>query len=214
MIFCLHSFLQSDMIFVVLFNRIIIGASTLFETKSTSNIKNTLTVQKSRIKRIAIDYLCAALLILLLNAICLIVALTLEDKAHANRILYAVIPCLSVFFAVLLFFSIKRFFLFHAFDRARFYNECKIKIDCKRVKFTTYTTIRTSLPDIIAIVFVDIDRKKYVYVLPNQLICTKKARVEVRKKCAGRSVEFICYNNTKMIKSCDILNQTLNSDLT
>ncbi len=173
-------------------------------TKPTSNTTNTLAIQKSRVKRIAVDYLGAALLVLLIDIIVLIVALTLENKAHANGILYGAIPILSVFGAVLLFFSIKRFLLLRVFNRARFDNEHIVKIDCKSIGFIFYTRAR-DLVDVLGIKFVDINCQKYVYVLPNELIDSKIAREEVRRKCVGKAIELVCYKDTKMIKHCEVL---------
>ncbi len=177
--------------------------------KPTSNTTNTLAIQKCRVKRIAVDYLGVALLMLLCDIIVLIVALTQDDKDYANRIFYAVIPILSVICAIFLFFSINRFLLLHAFNRARFYNEYTIKIDCKKIRFITYTRVR-DITDIIGIKFVDINCQKYVYVLPKEIIDSKNTREEMRQKCVSKTIELICYKGTKMIKGCDVLNLSSN----
>ncbi len=177
--------------------------------KPMLNTSNTLTLQKSRLKRIAADYLGVALLVLFLGIIVLIVALTQNDKDYANRILYFVIPILSVLCAVFLFFSIKRFLLFRAFKRARFNNEYVIKIECKNIRFITYTRVR-DITDVIGIKFVDIKSQKYVYILPKEIIDSKIARKEVRQKCVGKTIELICYKGTKMIKGCEVLSQLSN----
>jgi len=172
--------------------------------ESTSNTLNTLVVQKQRLKRIAVDYLYSALFMLLVDIVVLIVALTLKDKVHANRILYIAIPILSVLCAVFLFFSIKRFLLLNAFKSARFDSERAIKIDCKSVRFITHPEKRTFIV-IICIIFVDINGQKYVYVLPEESVDSKTAREKVRQLCEGKAVELICYDDTKMVKHCDIL---------
>lgn len=172
--------------------------------KPMSNTTNTLAIQKSRIKRFGIDYLCVALFMLLIDIIVLIAALTLEDKVHANRILYIAIPIISFFCAVFLFLAIKRFLLLFAFDRARINKEYTIKIDCKSIRFIIYTKIR-SLDYVIGIIFVDLSGQKYVYVLPDDLLDSKNIRATLRQKCVGKTVELICYNDTKMIKRCDVL---------
>ncbi len=169
------------------------------------NTLNTLAVQKQRLKRISVDFLGAASFTLLIDVILLIVALTLNDKVHANRILYFAIPILSVLCAVFSFFSIKRFLLLNALKSARFDSEYTIKINCKNVRFITHPQAK-NLAGIIGVIFVDINGQKYVYVLPDELIDSKIARAEVRQHCEGKTVESICYNDTKLIKSYNVLN--------
>ena len=86
------------------------------KSQNKSILKNTLEVQKDSIKRVALDYLGVALLSLCLSVIVLIVALVLDDKAHANRILYIALPILTVGTVISLFFAIKRFTLLHALN--------------------------------------------------------------------------------------------------
>lgn len=164
--------------------------------KAMSSTVNKLDDQKRRIKRIAVDYLYAALFMLLIDIIVLIVALTLDDKVHTNRILFIAIPILSGFCAIFLFFSIKLFLLFRAFNKARFNDEYLIKIDCKSVKFITYARAR-SIVGIIGIKFIDTNSEKYIYILPDELGDSKIERAETRRKYVGKTVELRCYNDTK-----------------
>ncbi len=177
-------------------------------SKRANIISNTLTAQKSRIKRVAFDYLFAAFLFLIVDIIVLIIVFTSKDKAYASRILYIVIPTLSAFCVIFLCFSAKRFLLLYAYKRARFEYEVVIDINCKNIRFITYTSAR-SLVEIIGIIFVDENSKRYVYILPDKLSDSTITRKKIRQKCVGNAIELVCYEKTNMIKHCNGLDLPL-----
>ncbi|MDE5593522.1 MAG: hypothetical protein K2I75_06285 [Clostridiales bacterium] len=162
-------------------------------------LKNTLEVQKNSIKRVTLDYFGVALLFLCLSVIVLVVALVLDDKAHANRILYIALPILSVFTIIFLFLTIKRFMLLHTINRVRYENEETVNIECANVRFISHAIVR-GFSEIKVIVFVDLNNKKYVYILPNNICNSKDARSNIRLKCKGQSIELVCYKSTRMVK--------------
>ncbi|MDE6618152.1 MAG: hypothetical protein K2K13_03915 [Clostridiales bacterium] len=169
------------------------------KSQNKSILKNTLEVQKDSIKRVALDYFGVALLSLCLSVIVLVVALVLDDKAQANRIFYIALPILTVVTVISLFFAIKRFVLLHALNQAQYENEETVSIECAKVRFISQTITR-GLYKINGIVFTDLNNKKYVYILADNIFNSKNIRNDIRLKCKGQSIEFVCYKSTRMVK--------------
>lgn len=160
---------------------------------------NVLAEQKKTVKRAAKDYLYTSLLFLFLSVIVLIVALTLDDKAHASGILYGVFPCLTVIVAVFLIFSIRRFCTVRAFNRIKSRSEETVCIDCKKIRFIRHPVSRF-LINLIGVALIDVNRKKYIYILPRPTCYDKDVRDDLRSKCVGKTVEMTCYKDTRAVK--------------
>ena len=174
--------------------------------KSTNKsiITSTLGAQKRTVKRAALDYLGAALLFLLICIVALIVGLTLDDGAHARSILCGALPILSVFFTAFAFFAVKRFLILGTLSRVRTESGETVNVDCQRVRFITHARTRSSF-DVIAIILIDTNRQKYIYVLPHSVDECKSTRADVSDKCVGKTVEAVCYTGTRIIKDCGVI---------
>ena len=159
-----------------------------------------LACQKKIIKRAAVDFLAVAIMFLTVASIVLIVALTLEDKEHANRILFIAFPGLLAFCVVFAAFAIKRFSMFSSLDRLA--TDCSetIKFDCKTFRYITYAKSKFH-SEIIGIVFKDAERQKFIYILPEPIYDCKTVREQIRRKCVGKQVETECYYDTYFVKS-------------
>lgn len=172
------------------------------ESKSHSTKNGTLAAQKKTVKRIALDFLGAALLLFAMSVIVLTVALTLDDKTHANSILYGALPIVFVLFAVFLFFSVKRFVLFRSFDKIRSKGEEVVTVDCEKLRFITHAVSR-SYAVLIGVVFIAANRKKYVYILPDAKSNDNNTRADMRSKCLGKTLEITCYKGSRLVKYFD-----------
>ena len=168
-----------------------------------SFLKDTLDAQKRTVKRIAVDWMGAAILFLFLDIVVLIIALTLYDKEHANRILYIAIPILSVICAIFGFVSVSRISIVNKLNHLNIDEDEKINVECHKVRFIIHPIGRWNFNAIWEMVLIANNRQKYVYILPKMILNSKIVREDVRRKCEGKTVETLCYKGSGLIKFFD-----------
>ena len=67
------------------------------------------------------------------------------------------------------------------------------------MRFISHVITR-GLSEIKAIVFIDLNHKKYVYILPDNIFNSKNVRNDIRLKCNGKTIELVCYKATHLVK--------------